>query len=203
MPTSSVSARIRERIERSPPGEPFTPKAFLDLGGRAVVDKSLARLMEGGVIERVARGVYVRPKASRFFAKSLPSPAEVVKVIAETNGEQVSVHGAEAARELGLTTQVPMHPVFLTSGRSRRRVIAGRSVEFKHTKAAHLRAAGTEAGLAIAALLHLGRQRATPEVMERLRKRLPLRDWERLASELPYLPSWVATAVHREQRQAP
>ena len=202
MPAVNISASVRERIESLPQERAFTPRSFLDLGGRAAIDKALSRLAESGTIARVARGVYAKPKASRFFGEVLPAASEVARVIAEANGERISVHGAEAARELGLTTQMPVRNVFLTSGRSRQRKVAGSVVEFQHSKAAGLRASGTTAGLGIAAMLYLGKDRVTPEVVQGIRKRLTEREWKRLEDELPHLPSWVATAVHGARKRA-
>lgn len=196
----SVSAEIRERVKRLPKGTPFTPKSFLDIGGRSAVDKALARLAQEGSIDRVNRGVYARPKPSRYFGKALPATSEIVQAIARANGETISVHGAEALRELGLTTQTPVRTVFLTTGRSRSLNIAGRVVELQHTKPAYVRLAGTQVGSAIAALLYLGRERVTEEVVSLLKKRLSVREWSALEAELPRLPSWLATAVHRTSR---
>ncbi len=111
---------IRHRIETMPIGEPFTPTAFLECGTRASVDQTLSRLVKAGTIERVTRGVFVRPEVSRFVGKVSPSPLRVAETVAKTTGAVVQVHGAEAARRLELTTQVPTQSVFMTSGPSKR-----------------------------------------------------------------------------------
>ncbi|HAC29030.1 MAG TPA: hypothetical protein DCF82_14640, partial [Marinobacter hydrocarbonoclasticus] len=62
---------------------------FLRLGSRAAVDKALSRLVEEGAIQRVARGVFVRPKQSRFVGNVMPDVSRVVEVIARDHGETV------------------------------------------------------------------------------------------------------------------
>lgn len=72
--TTKTAELIRERIEAMPIGEPFTPTAFLECGTRASVDQTLSRLVKAGSIERVTRGVFVRPEVSRFVGKVIPEP---------------------------------------------------------------------------------------------------------------------------------
>jgi len=42
----------------------------------------------------------------------MPEPSKVAQAIARAHGETVQVQGAEAARLLGLTTQMPLQAVF-------------------------------------------------------------------------------------------
>jgi hypothetical protein len=66
MKTTINSAKlIRQRINEIPVGEPFTPTVLLVCNTRASVDRSLSRLIEAGVIERVARGVFVTSGPSK------------------------------------------------------------------------------------------------------------------------------------------
>ncbi len=118
--TTKTAELIRERIEAMPIGEPFTPTAFLECGTRASVDQTLSRLAKAGSIERVTRGVFVRPEVNRFVGKVMPEPLKVAETVAKTTGAVIQVHGAEAARRLELTTQVPTQSVFVTSGPSKR-----------------------------------------------------------------------------------
>src|SRR5688500_13518882 len=109
---------IREHIEKLPQGQPFTTSSMVSFGSRAAVDQALSRLAQKGTIVRVTRGVYVRPEVSKYVGKVLPEPLKVVQAMAQEHGEVVQVHGAEAARRMALTTQVPTKSVFLTSGPS-------------------------------------------------------------------------------------
>jgi len=63
---------LRERIEAMPIGEPFTPTAFLECGTRASVDQTLSRLVKAGSIERVTRGVFVRPEVTQGVLSANP-----------------------------------------------------------------------------------------------------------------------------------
>ena len=129
---STVRA-IRAGIRKLPKGKPFTSERFLKHGSRSTVDRTLSRLAGQGEVQRLARGVFVRPRTSRFVGAVLPDVLEVVEAIARNNGETVQVHGAEAARRFKLSTQVPTAPVFHTSASSRTIRIANIAVRMVHT----------------------------------------------------------------------
>jgi hypothetical protein len=62
---------------------------------------------------------------------SLPLRSGVVLGLRK-RGEIVVGNGAAAANALGLTTQVPVREVFLTSGRSRKLKLGAQTVELQH-----------------------------------------------------------------------
>ena len=126
----NVAELIRRRVEQQPVGEPFTPNAFLDCGKRATVDQTLSRLVKAGKIDRIARGIFVRPEMNRFVGKVSPDPMAVAKSISPV----VQLHGAEAAWRLGLTTQVPTQAVYETSGPSKRIRIGGLELRLRPRK---------------------------------------------------------------------
>ena len=90
----SVTEAVLEYL-KSRPGKPFGAKSLLHLGSRAAVDQALSRLYRRGVIERVARGVYLFPEASRFGPK-LPALSAFLASQSEQLGE--SIVPSEAGR---------------------------------------------------------------------------------------------------------
>ena len=78
----STAQAVRAAIRRLPKGKPFTSERFLEHGSRSAVDRTLSRLAARGEIERLARGVFVRPRTSRFVGTVLPDVVEVVEAIA-------------------------------------------------------------------------------------------------------------------------
>jgi len=116
-----------------PEGTPVVAKELLHLGSRAAVDQALSRLVRRGALMRRA-GHLRSPVESRFGARP-PVASKVVEAIAAQRGESVAPHGAAAANELGLTTQVPVREVYLTSGRSRRLKLGAQVVELRHVPA--------------------------------------------------------------------
>lgn len=193
----SVAEKVRQRVTKSKRGTLWTSKNFAQYGSRDAVDTALRRLTEEGVIERVGRGVYVKPKHNRFVGKVLPSPETIAKKKAESQGERVGVHGAEAVRQFGLSTQMPIRPVLLTTGRTR--TIRARSVPvlLKHVPKRQLRYGDGPVGKAIAALLYLGSEHATPERVRTIMDSLQPEQRDVVKRELHTLPTWLQAALRR------
>lgn len=191
----STIGRVRKYIEALAQGEPFTSRACLALGSRAAIDQALARLVRAGTIARVTRGVFVKPKSNRFVGNIMPEPIRIAEAIAKTAGATIQLHGAEAARRLELTTQVPMQPVFYTSGASKTFRIGKLQVRLQHASPRKLVLAGRPAGLALIALWDLGKRAVTPAVIESIRKKLPPAEFEALKAAAGAMPAWMAQAL--------
>jgi len=198
--TTKTAELIRQRIEAMPIGEPFTPTALLECATRASVDRTLSRLVKAGAIERVTRGVFVRPEISRFVGKVSPSPLKVAETVAKTTGAVVQVHGAEAARRLELTTQVPTQSVFVTSGPSKHIRVGKMEIRLQHVCQRKLALAGRPAGLALAAMWYLGKKEVTPALVEKIRHKLGSNEFEALKSVTSSMPAWMSDAIFRNER---
>ena len=195
----STAETIRTDIRKLPRGRPFTTSRFAARGPRGAVDRALSRIVREGKIERLSRGVFVRPRKSRFVGSVLPGVADVVRVIARDNGETVQIHGAEAARRFGLSTQAPTTPVFHTSASSRPIRIGNTTVRMIHTSnRRRLQFAGEPAGLALAALWYLGRNNTTPEAVARIGSSIGPEAFAKLRSA--DMPAWMADALDAAAR---
>ena len=195
----STAQAIRSRIGSLPRGTPFTSSRFADLGTRGSVHRALSRLTRSGEIERVSRGVFVRPRKSCFVGNVFPAVADVVRTRAKANGETVQVHGAEAVRRLGLSTQVPTVPVFHTSASSRTIRVGDTTVRMIHTSnRRRLQLAGEPAGLALSALWYLGKEGVTPDAVATVAVALSREQFQRLRSAK--MPAWMADALSAHSR---
>jgi len=196
----STAETIRKRVLRTQRGEPFTNTRFLKLGSRAAMDKTLSRLVEEGVIQRIARGIFMRPKKSRFIGNVMPNVAKVVEVVAKDHGETIQIHGAEAARRFKLSTQVPTVPVFYTSGPSRELKVGNLTVKLKHASHRKLHLAGKRPGLALSALWYLGKNNVNTDVVNTIRQGLTAEEFETLRHT--EMPAWMAGALERHDKEA-
>jgi Family of unknown function (DUF6088) len=142
---ATLAAAVINYVGQVPEGVPVAAKELLHLGARAAVDCNLSRLVRAG------RGLYVRPVAGRFGVRP-PESTKVVQALAEQRGERIVPHGAAAANELGLTTQVPVREVYLTSGPTRKLKLGQQVIELRHAPAWQLVLPGRPAGAAIRAL---------------------------------------------------
>ena len=193
---STLPHAILSHAESLPEGGLVMPKEFLHLGSRAAVDQAFSRLAKEGKLLRVARGIYVMPVSSRFGTRT-PAPEKVVQFLATHSGEVVTLHGANAANALGLTQQMPVREVYLTSGRSRKLKVGRHEVVVKHAPRWMLALGNGQAGAAVRALAWMGPSNVC-ESLTALRQTLPSTEWQTLTSSRAGLPSWMARAIGEE-----
>lgn len=190
-----LSEKVLAHASTLPEGVPVTAKGLLHLGSRAAIDQALSRLTRRGALLRAGRGAYVLPVESRF-GKRAPSVEKTVAALAEQRGERIAASGAMAANALGLTTQVPTRPVYLTSGRSRRLVLGKQEVELRHAPNWQLALGNAKPGQVIRALAWLGPEKAEAAA-SRLRTTLNREERAELARVAGRMPDWLAGTVSR------
>lgn len=193
---NTLPKTILQQARSRPEGCVLSPKEFLHLGSRSAVDQAFSRLAKAGTLLRVARGAYAVPVSSRFGSRA-PAPEKVVKALAEQNGEIVVPHGASSANTLGLTQQVPIREVYLTSGRTRKLKLGRSEVLVKHAPRWMLALGTRPAGAAVRALAWIGPTHAG-QSLALLRRTLPRSEWQVLASARATLPGWMAQAIGEE-----
>jgi len=197
----SVASQIKREIQGILQGEPFITARFLKLGSRSAIDKALSRLVAEGYLERISRGVFVRPKKSRFVGKVMPDVSQVLEVIAKGHGETIQVHGAEAARRFKISTQMPTQPVYYTSGPSRELWVGKLKVRLLHTTSnRRLQHAGEKTGLALTALWYLGKEQVNNSIIQRIHEGLSPEEFETL--RMMSMPGWMAIALEKYCKEA-
>jgi hypothetical protein len=189
----TLSRAILDQARQQPEGATLTAKALLHLGGRAAVDQALSRLARRGELVRIFRGLYVLPVEGRFGRRS-PSVAKTVAALAAHRGEQIVASGATAANALGLTTQVPVRTVLLTSGRTRTLELGRQKVELRHAPRWQLALGDSRPGLTLRALAWLERDNAARS-LDYMRQVLEPEERQSLAKIAAQLPDWLAAHV--------
>lgn len=196
----TTSQAIRDRITAHTAGEPFTPALFAGLGTRAAIDQTLMRLTRDGHIERLGHGLYGVPKSGRFGVKAMPAPETVARVLAASEGAAIDVHGAEAARRFGLSTQMPTQAVFYTTGSSRTVRLGKLVIKLQHVAPRKMVLAGRPAGQALSALWYLGRHQVTPVTFKLLAEKLSPTEFQALQEAKPSMPAWMVEAFMSYER---
>lgn len=175
-------------------GEPFPSAVFAQVGSRAAVHKALSRLVQSGLLERVVRGVYMRPKQSKYTAGRVrANPLSVLEVIAKANGETLQMHGAEAIRRLGLSTQMQVLPTLYTSGYTREIRIGNAVVRLRHVSSIRLQHAGTKIGTALTALYYIGKEGLSAHVVSKITSTLTSEELSKLHA--CDMPRWMRSAL--------
>jgi len=199
---TSVPDRIMKRARASGRGGVFTPSDFLDVAARAAVDQALSRLVKGGRLRRLTRGLYDFPKVHPKLGTLSPIPDDVARALARETGSQVQIDGARAANALGLSTQVPAKSTYLTDGPSRRVVLGKRVIVLRHAAPKHLIAPGSPAGTVVQALRHVGPARAA-DVAQIAVHRLSASDKKVLATTAGQAPAWMQPTLVSIARTSP
>lgn len=128
---SSVAENIRNRIEECEEGY-WMYADFPDYPATAV-SKTLSRLEKDGTLMRVSKGLYYRPRMTRF-GRSHPCQEEIQKLAIKHNRiENLYPAGISAANLLGFTTQNSVQGEFATSANSAPRTIVGSRAQI-HTR---------------------------------------------------------------------
>lgn len=166
----TVQDRIQNRIKGKGRGAVFTPKDFLDLGGRAAVDQSLSRLTRDGTIHRLRRGVYYFPKTHPRLGTLSPDADAIAKAL--VGDAPLQMTGTAAANAVGLSTQVPTRTIYYSDRSYKDVPIGNRVVSVKKGSPRQLAAAQRPSGPVIQALKHLGRSRVDDRVVNTLRREL-------------------------------
>lgn len=187
----TIDSKVKGRIYGQGRGGVFTPNHFLDLGGRAAVDKALSRLAAAGTVRRLARGLYEYPREHPDLGILSPDIQRVAKALAGKNRIRLQPAGAYASNLLGLSEQVPAKAVFLTDGPSRTVKIGRQEIQLRRTTPRNMAAAGRLSGLLMQAFRHLGREHITRQRMAHLKRTLPAKEREQLIKDLPLAPAWM------------
>lgn len=209
---------IADRIAAGSQAQVWTPVDLLDLGSRDAVDKALQRLVSGGHLRRIDRGLYDAPRINRLTKRpTVADYREIVDALARRDQVRMLVDGLTAANDLGLTTAVPSKIVIHTDARRREIQLDNLMIEFKRTAPSKLYWAGQPAMRIVQALHWL--KDTLPMHRDRILARLSpiladprygkaLRD--DLRTGLPTLPAWMQDIVrellsrdyHRRSRRA-
>ena len=189
----SLPRQIMNQAAGLPEGTLLCPSALLHLGNRAAIDQALSRLARSGRLVRVCQGVYVRPIQTRFGSRP-PAVEKVIAALSTLWGETIVPCGGAAANALGLTTQVPVRSVYLTSGPNRQLTLGELTVELRRAPRWQLAAPHRPAGEAVRALSWLGPDEVEAH-LDVIRQKLSAEDFQELAALRAIMPAWVAEPV--------
>ena len=189
----SAHTEIRSHILRRKPGLPFSAQDLRRFGNPGTVYMVLSRLVRERVARRIGWGLYVA--ASPAARRPGISAAELAAAVARSKGERVQVTGAEAVYRLGLTTDRPRECLYLTSGPSKRVKAGAVSVELQHDFSPAMLGAGTQAGIVLAALRHLGPDGITARDLVTIRRKITRATARQLRRYRPLVPEWMRDYV--------
>jgi len=193
----SIDTAVLDRIRSGPQDRVWTPVDFLALGSRASVDKALSRNCKAGHVRRAGRGLYHIPKHHAVLGSLNPGDAQFNDAICRRDGSKLYSTGAHAANVLGLSDQVPMRPMLLTTGRSRRIRKGKGTLMLKHISPRFVSAKHPKSTLVILALRSIGKRFVDDDVIARLRRNLSPADRMGLLDDIACAPAWIADVFRK------
>ncbi|MCD8281914.1 MAG: DUF6088 family protein, partial [Prevotella sp.] len=125
----TILADINKRIKEAPEGKLFFVSDFGEYDN-GYVSKLLALSSEFNVLERLAKGVYYKPIVTRF-GTVYPTTEKIVRCIADRDHAEILPTGEAALNALGFSTQVPVNPVYITTGSPRVIKIGNKTIRLK------------------------------------------------------------------------
>lgn len=193
---NTVEHRIRTKITFAKYGRAFFVSSFPQFDVEYVT-KLLAQFEKEGLITRIAKGVYVKAKRTRFGVV-YPSAFELVKEIAKRDKAIVFPTGETAANRLGFSTQVPMNACFMTSGTPRKLKLGNRTVTLKHGVPKNFAYKGKLMPELVQALRSIGEDNITDIVEKRVAQLLSeTPEAETMEHDLLLTPVWVRQIIKK------
>ena len=200
--TQSIDSKILLRIRAAGAEHVFTPRHFLDLGGRGAVDKALSRHAKAGTLRKLARGLYDLPRTHPRLGVLPASSDAIANALKGRDAIRLQPSGAYAANMLGLSDQVPVRLVFLTDGPTRRVTIGKQEILLKQTTPRNMATAGRASGLVIQALRWLGQRHIDDKLIAKLRRNLKPQDRANLLQDAHLAPAWIGDIFHQLAKDA-
>lgn len=192
-----ITTKITKRIIGKGRGAIFAPSDFLDIGPRASVDQALSRLADQGMIRRLTRGLYDYPKSSPRFGLLSPSADDIAKAVARKDNQVLQPSPAMAANQLGLSTQVPSKPTYMTDGPTRTKKVGRQVIQFRNASSKTLVGAGQKTGAVFQALRYVGRDSVNDQVINKLAGALDDSDRALLSKQSRHVPAWMHSIVQQ------
>ena len=152
------------------------------------------------MIRRLGRGLYDYPKQNKLLGILSPSADSLAQAISSKSGDVAFPSGAAAANILGLSTQVPVKPIYMTNGHSRIRTVGNQTITFKHARVPLMDDLSDNANLALQALSYLGKDSIDNQTILQCANRLDDRDMKGLNAAIPHIPGWMADVIRRMQQ---
>jgi len=132
----SIAAATKHTVNRMTPGKVFDYRVFkfFDKSPEPVI-KTVNRLVEEGVIERLSRGKFYIPEKGYFGVRKLADSELLKTVLFKNNKRRGYITGTALHNKLGLTTQLPKTITIAVNGSRQKKDFGTFKVITKTTKA--------------------------------------------------------------------
>jgi len=192
-----VITQIENKIKNFKRGKIFFLDNFASFGTPDAVKKSLQRLVNSGLLVRLANGIYWYPKKEKELygikISGKPTLDEIAKAIAKRDKARIVPTGLHALNLLNLSNQVPANVVYLTDGTARKiRIDEGKGILFKHTSEVKRLAYKSEyLMLIVSALREIGENKITDEQLTIVKEHFLHITKQEFEADIKLIPVWI------------
>ncbi|HEM9167510.1 TPA: hypothetical protein U3H31_000226 [Streptococcus agalactiae] len=193
---SSYMEIISDKINDFDSHKVFFANDFLDIASNATVRQILKRLADEDKIKRVIDGFYYNPKYSELIGEyEAVSIHELALAIARKYNWNIAPYNSTALNLLGLSTQVPTHYKYISSGRYKEYKIGDTVLEFKKVNPGEIANMSLKTATVIQAIKSLGKENITSEIIQKIRENLTQEERTDLMNESKSVPAWIYEVI--------
>ena len=193
---SSYMEIISDKINDFDSHKVFFANDFLDIASNATVRQILKRLADERKIQRIIDGFYYNPRYSELIGEyEAVSIHELALAIARKYNWNIAPYSSTALNLLGLSTQVPTHYKYISSGRYKEYKIGDTFLEFKKVNPGEIANMSLKTATVIQAIKSLGKENITSEVIQKIRENLSEKERTDLMNESKSAPSWIYEVI--------
>ena len=193
---SSYTEKISDKINDFNSHKVFFANDFLDITSYDTARKTLNRMVNEDKIKRVIDGFYYNPRYSELIGEyEVVSIHELALAIARKYNWNIAPYNSTALNLLGLSTQVPTHYKYISSGRYKEYKIGDTVLEFKKVNPGEIANMSLKSATVIQAIKSLGKENITNEVIQKIRESLTEKERTDLMNESKSVPAWIYEVI--------
>ncbi len=186
---------IEQQISQSEEGSLFFVSDFATSGNDVFISRLLSGFADSGLLCRLSKGIYYKPIRTRLGIL-YPEIPEIVKAIVRRDNAQILPTGETAQNILGLSTQMPLNYVYLTSGSARKLSIGTKTITFKRCVPKIFSCRNEFMAILIQAMKSIGQDRLTDAhkatIRGLLQNNMPIESFE---EDLKTAPVWARRVI--------
>ena len=195
---TGYSKQIQERINGADDGTIFVNSDFADIADSETTRRNLNRLTQIGVLRRILKGVYEKPKHSKLLDEYVAAdPDAVAKALARSYHWTIVPCGNTALNLLGLSTQVTAVWSYISDGPYKTYEWNSTKLEFKHRTNRQISFMSESTTLVVEAIKTLGKERIDEGVINNLKNRVPEDKRKQLLEEATGVSEWIYEVIRK------
>lgn len=190
--------QITNRIEKAEAGSVFVSADFADIAGTETVRRTMNRLVSSGLLRRILKGVYEKPRFSKLLGENVAAdPDKVAQALARNYHWTIAPCGNTALNLLGLSTQVTAVWSYVSDGPYKSYEWSSTKLAFKHRTNKEITGLSDMTVLLIQALKALGMENVTDEIIDKLKAKLSDEEKRMALMEATEATDWVFNTIRK------